>query len=849
MNIVPPTLAPPEPSKWNHLENKENQLWRVSLWFLTLLATGLAVLSWERLKELPFNLAGIPAGVLILAAMFAFYTWKQRAEIGELRGFLRGMQDRAEAPPSEAQLRKLFDIVAGSQHGYRELIDSFDDVVFSVGLDGRILTCNRRCADLLEQPFQRMVLHTVEEIIAEPAWTDIQAVLPRFLDRRHWQGIVKVRLRPNGRVMYFDVNLQAIVSGGQVTGISGMARDVTREREMEAFYTELFARLEEGVYLRTPDGRLLDANPAMVSLLGYNSKEELLGVNWHDLETAETSVALRSGETALRRKDGAVGVFHGSAVPILDNNGQVTRVQGTLNDVTREREMEDRWEQQREFVQRLVDSCPDTITALDAHGRFTFVSPRISDLLGFGPEELENRPFSEWILPEDVPAAQKLFTGLVGEQLGFATVEVRGHHRDGSLQIARINASPLRDRAGNVSGVVASIRGITELKKLEQQALQAEKLAAMGRLIAGVAHELNNPLTVILGAADLGASRALDDGVRHSFTLIEQQARRSARIVQDLVAFSRPPLMERSRVDLQQVIERTLKLQQHSLPQNRIHVDFEAVPGLPAVSGDANQIMQVLLNLIMNAEQGIAAVRDSGTIRIRAGAGDGRVWVTVQDDGAGIPPEAAPYLFDPFFTTKAPGKGTGLGLSVSLALVREHGGTLTAENAAGGGALFTLTLQAASGDPPAAPPAPKQADLKYRSVLVVDDEQGILDLVRSALTLRGMRVDCAANGQEAVSMLAKRPYDCVLCDWKMPGMTAHQVFDHLPQPDSAARRFIVMSGDLMQPETQAFLNLTRVAVLRKPFTLAELTSMVGQELERESVSHRGTENTEEEPLQ
>ena len=192
----------------------------MSLLFLTLLATASAVLSWERLKELPFNLGGIPAGVLMLASLFAFYTWKQRSEIGELRGFLRGMQDRAEAPPTEDQLRKLFDIVAQSQHGYRELIDSFDDVVFSAGLDGRILTCNRRCADLLGQPFQRMFLQTVEEMIAEPAWTDVQAALPRFLDKRHWQGVVRVRLRPNGRVMYFDVNLQAIVSDGQVSGVT-----------------------------------------------------------------------------------------------------------------------------------------------------------------------------------------------------------------------------------------------------------------------------------------------------------------------------------------------------------------------------------------------------------------------------------------------------------------------------------------------------------------------------------------------------------------------------------------------------------------------------------------------------
>ena len=244
-------------------------------------------------------------------------------------------------------------------------------------------------------------------------------------------------------------------------------------------------------------------------------------------------------------------------------------------------------------------------------------------------------------------------------------------------------------------------------------------------MIAGVAHELNNPLTVILGASDLSSNRAPDDATRRNFELIQQQAWRTARIVQDLLAFSRPPKPERSRVDLNELIQRTLKLQEYSLRQARVRVDFLPADPPPTIFGDDNQLMQVVLNLITNAEQAMTGVREAGTLRIRAGQHKEQVWVTVEDDGPGLGPDIAPHIFDPFFSTKRPGKNTGLGLSISLSLVREHGGTLTGQNAPAGGALFTLTLPAAPAAPSPAPSASPQTELQGRTALVVDDETEI----------------------------------------------------------------------------------------------------------------------------
>jgi two-component system NtrC family sensor kinase len=444
-----------------------------------------------------------------------------------------------------------------------------------------------------------------------------------------------------------------------------------------------------------------------------------------------------------------------------------------------------------------------------------------------------NRPFGERILSDDLPAVRQLFDDLVAGRQAFGTAEFRVHHTSGSVRTVRANATPIHEPSGKISGVVVAARDMTEFKKLEQQVWQAEKLAAMGQMIAGVAHELNNPLTVILGASDLSATKAPDEATRRNFELIQQQAWRTARIVQDLLAFSRPPKPERSRLDMNDLIQRTLKLQEYSLRQARIRTDFLPATVPPAVFGDDHQIVQVLLSLITNAEQAMSGVRQGGTLRIRTGTQNAQVWVTVEDDGPGLGPEIAPHIFDPFFTTKRPGKNTGLGLSISLSLVREHGGTLTGQNAPAGGALFTLTLPTAPEEAVPEPAAPADIDLRGRSALIVDDETGILDLVRLALNRRGMHVDCASNGKEALDKLQMGSYDCVLCDLKMPGITGRDVYQGYRQrhPD-AAKVFIVMSGELMQQETQTFLKETQVPLLQKPFTLAELGEILGRELHK-----------------
>ena len=256
----------------------------------------------------------------------------------------------------------------------------------------------------------------------------------------------------------------------------------------------------------------------------------------------------------------------------------------------------------------------------------------------------------------------------------------------------RASASQLYDADAKLTGVIISVRDITIEKKLEQQVVQSERLAAMGQMIGGVAHELNNPLTSILGVSELLQDGETRESSRKQLGILQQQARRAAEIVQNLTYFSRPPAPGKTRIDMGEVVERTLNLQAYSLRKNNITVDFLRQPGLPYGLGDPHQLMQVFLNLILNAEQAIREARDRGTLRIRLGKSNNSVWASFQDDGPGIPPETLPNIFDPFYTTKRPGRGTGLGLSICKAVMKEHNGSVEAANAAGGGAVFTVTL-------------------------------------------------------------------------------------------------------------------------------------------------------------
>jgi PAS domain S-box-containing protein len=688
----------------SHLEMEEARLWRLALAFLILLATGLAALSWERLQGLPYHLGAISVGLLVLAILFAGYVYGRRREVTELKHLLHDLRERGGIAPSEDKLDQLSQVIQRSQRSFKELIDSFDDVAFACSLDGTLRTVNRRVTQLLGAKYTDVVGHKMDEFVEEPPRREVEGGLALFLEKRRWSGMVRVRLKSSARRLYFDCVLNAIVKDDEVVGVSALARDVTEEREKERRFTELFETLQEGVYFSTPEGKLLDANPALVQMLRCRSREELLGLDPHALSfddsqspvlgrMADDRGSERSRELTLRRKDGTAGVFLDTSRAVWDEAGSIIRYQGTLVDVTERRKMEKALRQQEEFRRYLLESFPDLILVVDLEGRYSFVSSRIRDLLGREPADLMGKKVEEQAQDQSaefLALYRDVSTG--AKKFGFS--EFGARHRDAGWRTMRANASPLFDAEGKASGVIVSVRDITVERKLEKQIIQSERLAAMGQMIGGFAHELNNPLTSIMGVAELLQEGEQPESARKQLVMLQQQARRAADVVQNLLYFSRPPAPGRGPVNLSELVQRTLHLHAYSLRKSNITVDFLPEPSLPTVTGDSHQLMQIFLNLILNAEQAMREVREGGTLRIRLEKGAKSVAVTFQDDGPGIPTEVLPNIFDPFYTTKRPGRGTGLGLSICKAILREHGGEIEASSGPGGGAVFTVTLPA-----------------------------------------------------------------------------------------------------------------------------------------------------------
>ena len=684
-----------------HLEKEEIRLWRLALWFLVLLAIGFAALAWERLQNLPYHLGLVALGLVAVAVLFAVYVYGRRRQVSELRNLLEGLEKCGGAPTSEEQLDQLSLVLARSQRSFKELIDAFDDVAFAASLDGTLRTVNRRVTQLLGLSYSEIVGHKADEFILEPALGDPGSGLARFLERRRWSGVVQVQLKNNSRVLYFECVLNAIVNDDQVVGASALARDVTEEREKERRFTELFETLQEGVYFSTPEGNLLEANAALVQMLGYSGRDELLALTATALNSDPNEAPVlgrsagdrggeRAREISLRRKDGTVGIFQDTSRAVRDTAGKIIRYQGTLVDITERRKMERTLRRQEEFQRYLLESFPDLILVIDLNETYSFVSSRIRDLLGYHPEDFLGKKLED--LQDHSPELVALYRDVSTGRKKFGFSEYGARHRDGSWRTMRATASPLFDADNKVNGVIVSVRDITLEKKLEQQIIQSERLAAMGQMIGGFAHELNNPLTSIMGVAELLQENESSEPVRKQLAMLQQQARRAADVVQNLMYFSRPPSPGKGTINLGELVQRTLHLHAYSLRKNNITVDFLPDASLPPLEGDPHQLMQVFLNLILNAEQAMRDVRDRGTLRVRLEKGTNSVSAIFQDDGPGIPVKILPNIFDPFYTTKRPGRGTGLGLSICKAILREHLGNIEASSGPGGGALFTVTL-------------------------------------------------------------------------------------------------------------------------------------------------------------
>lgn len=417
---------------------------------------------------------------------------------------------------------------------------------------------------------------------------------------------------------------------------------------------------------------------------------------------------------------------------------------------------------------------------------------------------------------------------------------------DFSRRVDRVANDECGDLAQAFNGMTASLqssraeleRAMQQVRVTQQQLIQSEKLSAVGQFVAGVAHELNNPLTAVIGFSELLQSMPADPKTHDHLDRIAKSAHRCHKIVHNLLGFARQHPPERKSVDLHVITDEVLDIMAYDLRTSNITVKREFAAGLPRIIGDAHQLQQVFINIISNARQAIEPVRREGQIAIRTRASAGNVVVEFQDNGPGIRAEHLARIFDPFFTTKPAGKGTGLGLSLCYGIVQEHGGRIVARSEPGRGAMFAIELPAAttqettdqaaasgSVSPFSGSPRPPSG----RSVLVIDDEDWIRELARELLVMEGHDVETATSGQQALDFLRARNFDVIVSDWKMPGLNGVGLFEHLQshQP-AAAKRLLFMTGDVVNDTFQAFLRQHRLTCLAKPFATREFRAAVAR---------------------
>jgi two-component system NtrC family sensor kinase len=395
--------------------------------------------------------------------------------------------------------------------------------------------------------------------------------------------------------------------------------------------------------------------------------------------------------------------------------------------------------------------------------------------------------------------------------------------------------SPTSDGSVRIDALV---RDVSERKKLEDQTrdlyhqlLQAEKLAALGQTISGVAHELNNPLATILTLAERLSQRPsteIDDKTRRGLETILSESERAAKIVRHLLTFARKRQSTRSLVDLNHVVRDTLALRSYEQRVTNITIVDALAAGLPQVFADPHQIQQVLLNLIINAEQAMLNAHGRGTLVVRSWHDPERdsVVLEINDDGPGIAEDVQPKIFDPFFTTKEVGKGTGLGLTVAYAIVQEHGGRIRLASRTGSGASFYIELpvsELSARHSAATPPRGSFEALAGSRVLVVEDEPALAAAVSEALTDTGFVVDRAGDGEEALRRVSANTYDLIVCDLKMPKIDGIRFYQKLvPDSPALARRVIFVTGDVAGTDAETFLQESGCRWLAKPFRLGDL---------------------------
>ncbi len=645
---------------------------------------------------------------------------------------------------------------------------------------------------------------------------------------------------PEGRIEETMVMVQ------DVSDLEVLRRTADALRASEERFRSIFEKSGAGMATAAADGSFLQVNPALCAFLGYEEAELLRRTVFdvthpEDLErtrriyedVAAGTLSEANVEKRYRRRDGQTVWGRTTATWLRDSNGSPAYSIALVQDVTVSKRAEEALRHSEARKGAILETALDAVVTIDAAGCIVEFNPTAERMFGVRREEAIGREAATMLMPAALREAHR--RGLArraegGEALApgrrMETTAVRADGTEFPVEVAvsRIPASGSPVFTG-------FIRDLTERRRLEEELRQAEKMSAVGLLVSGVAHELNNPLAGVLGYAQLLLKDDADEKVRRGLESIQREAERCKRIVQNLQSFARRHKPQEDHVGVNGILESTLELRAYQLKVDDIAVTFDLDPDLPKTMADFHQLRQVFLNIIVNAHQALVARGGPGSLLLRTRRRGETIVVEIEDDGPGIAVDHVSRVFDPFFTTKEVGQGTGLGLSICYGIVKEHGGNISARNTPGGGAQFTVELPVRSPSPsraaPAGEPGGPEGAPRGLNILVVDDEPAILEILHDVLSLDGHRVDTALSGAAALRKLERESYDVVICDLKMPGMTGQEVYEKVRSMDvERARRIVFSTGDTASLETHDFLERTGNLYLQKPFSLEAIRGLV-----------------------
>jgi PAS domain S-box-containing protein len=485
-------------------------------------------------------------------------------------------------------------------------------------------------------------------------------------------------------------------------------------------------------------------------------------------------------------------------------------------------------DRKRRLLAAATEQADELISIIRPDGGMEHANDAFCRAMGFKPEEILAMVAADFLAEQSRSQVDTIIEAVRADGVWRGTLVRR--RRDASTFLSSCTVTSLADDTGRITELVGVERDITRETELRDQLIHAERLAAAGQLVSGVAHELNNPLQSVVGFSEVLLETNPQAEVRGDLEQIRSEAVRAAKIVRNLLAFVRRSSLERAPASLNDVVRSAIALRAYEFGVASIELEVQYADDVPLVLMNREEIQQVLLNLLLNAEHAIRAHQESGHLSVRTMARAGVVSVEVHDSGPGVPPAVAGRIFEPFFSTKEVGQGTGLGLSIALGIVEAHGGTLVLADSAPG-ACFRLTLPSVrvtqTAEVQAAAPVRATTAITGQRALVADDEAPVRALLQRLLTRRGFVVDVAPDGQVAAQLLERRQYDVVLCDVRMPHLSGLGLYEKLrrSRPD-VLERFVFISGDILNAQLHRLSDSSQVPFLSKPFGAERLDAVL-----------------------